>query len=407
MNLGEPTLIDEVRTAATGDVPTTPSDGEAWGWIGLLGFGHFAVELGCSYALNRMLDATELGAGAVLAYNAVAFWGQVPLGWASDSWNGARALALFGVALLVAGLITLGVDAPWLVVALIALGNGCYHIGGGVLAIERSAGRLGGLGLFVGPGAVGLTLGVGLARMDFPAAPWALGALAALLAWPLWRMGGEFSRRNFCVDDMGGIDGADSRLRGRAVSPKPPRRLSAACAGQAADVSGKHPYHRIRTVVALVLACIAIRAFVGTGFSFAWGGSAVAALALGAALAGGKIVGGFLADRFGWLHSTVAVLALSVPALWFGQTSMPMGLAGVALFQAPMAVTLGALVWALPRRPGLAFGLASAAVYAGGFPLLVGQEPWLHTFVGLSCLSLAAVVMLAVALRGERKRCKV
>ena len=82
---------------------------------------------------------------------------------------------------------------------------------------------------------------------------------------------------------------------------------------------------------------------------------------------------------------------------------MPAGLAGVALFQAPMAVTLGVLVWALPRRPGLAFGLASAAVYAGGFPLLAGQVPWLHTFVGLSGLSLAAVVMLAVGLRRTGK----
>ena len=371
------------RSEAEGLAGAVGPAGVGLDWLVLLGLGHLIIELGFSYALNRILDATELGAGAVLAYNAVAFWGQVPLGWAADRWNGARALALFGVALLVAGLLTLGVEAPWLVVALLALGNGCYHIGGGVLAIERSAGRLGGLGLFVGPGAVGLTLGVGLARMDFPATPWALGALAAALAWPLWRIGGAISGVGTCL---------------QASSADGLRRADRLQAGS---------YSRMIVIGALVLACIAIRSFVGTGFPFAWGGSAVAALALGAALAGGKIVGGLLADRFGWLKTTLAVLALSVPALWFGRTSMPAGLLGVALFQAPMAVTLGALVWALPQRPGLAFGLASAAVYAGGFPLLAGQVPWLHTFVGLSCLSLAAVVMLAVVLRGERKRCKV
>ena len=387
----------------------------AWAWLALLGFGHLVVDCACSYALTWTLDATDLAAGAVFAYNAVAFWGQPFLGLAADRWRLARVLAAGGALLLVAGLASPGA-LPWLTVALIAAGNACYHVGGGVLAIRLSrslapaaanqpsgapraptrlgaiastrkrwsgdgcsvwCGRLGGLGLYVGPGAFGLVLGVGLARMDFVATPWVFGAVLALLAVAVWRMGGAISGVGACLQAIP----ADGRWR--------------------ADRLQAGSYTRTVLIVALVLACIAIRAFVGTGFSFEWGGSAVAALALGAVLAGGKIVGGFLADRFGWLRSTVAVLALSVPALWFGRMSMPAGLAGVALFQAPMAVTLGALVWALPRRPGLAFGLASAAVYAGGFPLLAGQVPWLHTFSGLSCLSLAAVVMLAVALRGK------
>jgi hypothetical protein len=66
-------------------------------------------------------------------------------------------------------------------------------------------------------------------------------------------------------------------------------------------------------------------------------------------------------------------------------------------------VTLGALVWALPQRPGLAFGLASAFVYVGGFPMLGGEVRWLHTFGGLSGLSLAAALMLVVALQGWRR----
>ncbi len=380
----------------------------AWAWLALLGFGHLVVDCACSYALTCTLDATDLAAGAVFAYNAVAFWGQPLVGLAADRWRLARVLAAGGALLLVAGLASPGA-LPWLTVALVAAGNACYHVGGGVLAIRLSRGCVGGLGLFVGPGAFGLVLGVGLARMDFAATPWIFGAVLAVLAVAVGRLGGRRLGQTSSGGCLSGSDGTAEGIAGRAVSPKPPRWLSAAGLGQAvggavADVSEKRPYLRRSLLVALVLACIAIRAFVGTGFAFEWGGSAVAVLSLGAALAGGKIVGGFLADRFGWLCSTVAVLALSVPALWFGQTSMPAGLAGVALFQAPMAVTLGALVWALPRRPGLAFGLASAAVYAGGFPLLAGQVPWLHTFAGLSCLSLAAVVMLAVGLRGRPAR---
>jgi len=369
--------------------------GAAWAWIALLGLGHLVIECASSFALTRTLDDSDLAAGAVLVYNAVAFWGQPLVGWTADRWRCGRALVMGGALLLVAGLASLGA-LPWLTVALIAAGNACYHVGGGVLAIRLSRRRVGGLGLFVGPGAIGLTLGVGLARMGFVMTPWALGALAALLTVALWRMGGRGSSASLYGPVEGAAPSAPFPISG--ADGAAPSRIQHQNLGYAGSS------YRVALVVALVLACIAIRAFVGTGFAFEWGGSAVAALAVAAALAGGKIVGGFLADRFGWLPSTVVVLALSVPALWFGRTSMPAGLAGVALFQAPMAVTLGALVWALPRQPGLAFGLASAAVYAGGFPLLAGQVPWLHTFAGLSCLSLAAAVMLAVGVRG--KTCK-
>lgn len=412
------------------------SVGVAWAWIALLGFGHLVVDCACSYALTCTLDATDLAAGAVFAYNAVAFWGQPFLGLAADRWRLARVLAAGGALLLVAGLASPG-TLPWLTVALIAAGNACYHVGGGVLAIRLSRslapavanqpsgapraptrlgaiastrkrwsgdgcslwrGRLGGLGLFVGPGAFGLVLGVGLARMDFVATPWVLGAVLLVLAVALWRTGGS---RSLLQDDPLGVRSNPAVSQCRAVRAEAAHYAQAADGRTSVDADRLQAgsYSRTSLLVALVLACIAIRAFVGTGFAFEWGGSAVVAMALGAALAGGKIAGGFLADRFGWLRSTVAVLVLSVPALWFGRMSMPAGLAGVGLFQAPMAVTHGALVWALRRRPGLAFGLAAAAVYAGGFPLLAGQVPWLHSFVGLSCLSLTAVVMLAAGLR--------
>lgn len=349
-----------------------------WSGLALLGLGHGLVELASSYALNRTLDATDLGAGAVFAFNAVAFWGQVPLGWAADRWRGARSLALFGVLLAALVVVLAGQLSPWAGVALIALANGCYHVGGGALSIGLSRGSLGGLGLFVGPGALGLTLGVGLARMEFAATPWVVAGALALFAGVLSRM----------VVGDGRLDQVAAQSR--------PVRAETAHHGLALGRTGATV-----VTVALVLACIAIRSFVGGGFSFACGGGAVAALAVAAALAGGKIAGGFLADRIGWLTATTALLVLSVPALWFGRDSMAVGLLGVALFQAPMAVTLGALVQALPRRPGLAFGLASAAVYVGGLPLLGGELRWLHSFAGLSGLSIAAVLMLAAALSAK------
>jgi FSR family fosmidomycin resistance protein-like MFS transporter len=384
--------------------------GGGLGWIALLGLGHFVIELGSSYALTRTLDDTGLGANGVFAYNAVAFWGQPLVGWVVDRWRVAKPLAMAGALLLLVGLLSLGAP-PWPTVLPIALGNACYHVGGGVLAIRMSRGRAAGLGLFVGPGAIGLTLGVGLARMDLVPAALVLGGLSALLVWPLWRIG---RRGSLLQDDPLDVSLAQMATQGPTVrtevypplaAPEATRAAHYAQAAGGAEAvtnrlqAGSYKRISLALVVALVLGCIAIRSFVGSGFSFAWSGSAVAVLSVAAALAGGKIAGGFLADRFGWLAWTLVALALSVPALWYGETMMAAGLVGVALFQAPMAVTLGALVRTMPNRPGLAFGLASAFVYVGGYPLPGGTGSWLHSFAGLSLLSLAAALMLVAALR--------
>lgn len=331
----------------------------------LCGAGHFLIELSCSWMLTRGADESRIGLTDITLFNVLAFGLQPLIGWAADRWRAALLLAFVG-ALLVLGAITL---PPAVGLALLGLGNGCFHIGAGCMSIKASNRRLLGLGIFVGPGALGLTLGIGLARTPLMHVPIAIALVMLLILCGVW----------FARPRSDGLEPTERREKAQTL-----RLLGLA--------------------VPLVLLCIAIRSFVGLGMSFSWNTTVATAIGVGLALAVGKITGGWLADRMGWIFSVVLVLIVSVPTLWLGAKHASSGLIGIALFQAPMAVTLGTLVRFLPGRPGLAFGLASAAVYVGSI-FLQGELPVLvFSFGGLSLLSLLAICLLVLALHAGSVR---
>lgn len=251
--------------------------------------------------------------------------------------------------------------APWPTVALLGAGNALVHIGAGSLCIGLSRDRASGLGVLVGPGATGLVLGVWLSDQTWSQTPWLIAALLAANLAALWRIKGNSER----------------------ASAKP------------ATIGNRW----LIPVALLVLICIALRSALGSGFSFSWKSDGQAVLAIGLAMSVGKIAGGFLADAMGWIVTVAVAIACAIPFLWFGISSEWSGLVGLALFQVPMAVTLGLMVRLLPARPAFAFGLASAAVYGGAFLVLGNYPAWLGSFGGLSALSLGAVGMLWLSMK--------
>ena len=339
-------------------------------WIALLGAGHFILEIACSFSLTQAADNSLIQGEGILAFNLLAFVLQPFIGLCIDRWRLATLSTLLGGILIVAALLLPGFK-PEVLIVLLGLGNGCFHVGAGTWSIMLSRGRLVGLGMFVGPGALGLTLGVGLARTDTPFPAAIISSLFIMILVGVWLLGRRHSTAIYSAD------------RGREIPNMTKRALT--------------------LTLLLLLSCIAIRSFVGLGLGFDWNSSATTAVAIGLALASGKIAGGWLADRFGWIQTSILVLALSVPALWFGRHHVFLGLLGTALFQTPMAITLGALVWQLPTYPGFAFGLASAAVYGGAF-FLTGETPhWVQDFHTHGLLSTISIGLLVVALRDGSK----
>ena len=112
------------------------------------------------------------------------------------------------------------------------------------------------------------------------------------------------------------------------------------------------------------------------------------AYAIPVALFAGKLVGGILADRFGWHYFILAVLILSAPMIYAASYSSYIAIAGFLLFNMTMPVTLAAISNLLPGRPGFAFGLSALGVVGGAVATLWIDAAgiWLFALIAIAAL---------------------
>jgi FSR family fosmidomycin resistance protein-like MFS transporter len=273
-------------------------------------------------------------------------------------------MALAGLAVALAAL---GVSwaEPHAAIVLAAAGNALFHVGAGAAVLRRSGDRAAPPGLFVAPGALGLLLGVWLGLAGLPGRGFlALALVAAMVLAAVQRAP---------------RDPLDSRAgHGRGTTT----------AGLALGVC-----------VALLLLSIAARSALGDILAGPWRGLPLVALALTLAAVAAKALSGFVADRFGWRAATVSsLLALALLSATV-ENGPAAAVAGMVLLQAAMPVTLAALRAAFPRKPGTAFGLASAAILLGAVPgfLRVPSWPDLSPLLAPAVLVTAGLLYLGLA----------
>ena len=348
----------------------------------LLGGAHALTDAGCGFLVAYYLKSGEFERSAVvflvLLYNTLAFAGQTPVGWLIDRLGTYRRAAIAGVLLIAQGLV---VCPGWALgaVVLAGTGNALFHVGAGALVLRGSENRSTESGVFVGPGAAGLCLGLCLGAWRVPA-HYVLAALLLLAAPYLMRV-------------------ARPLVSIRCELPRLPSRWSAVAL----------------LCVCLLLGSVAIRALVGFTISGAWRGvsqEVLIALALAACL--GKMAGGFVGDRVGWATASVVALALSAPLISVLVGAPAAAVVGMLLFQMTMAVTLKAMHHWLPGRPGLAFGLPCLAIWIGVVPKMLGVfhlfKPWpvvlATTAVSLVCVAagLKLLVRSGAAVGPARER---
>lgn len=322
----------------------------------LLGAAHLLVDASSNFVMMQVLGPSDPAdvVGILVAYNLAAFALQPAAGLLVDRLRRPRAAMCLGILLAAAALLVSDLPA-WLPVGLTGLGNALFHVGGGTLASRATPGRAAGPGLFIAPGAVGVALGT-LAGRTLPGASGPL--FVALLAFAI----------------AGGL--VPAREPDRPASPSP----AAAPAG-----SG--------VLLALLLAAIALRSFLGARVAATLGIQEGWVLPLAVAAFTGKALGGVVADRLGWTRTAVVALLLSSALLALADRGPALAALAMVFFQAVTAVTLGALYRVLPGRTATAFGLASLAYLAGGFPLLVRVD--LSALDGVPLNALVALASVA------------
>ena len=286
---------------------------------------HLLVDGLCAAVLFGPVRAAGGGTELIFLYNTLAFSTQCVVGLGADRLKKQGLAAALSMLFVVLGFaLPLG---PVLRVCLAGLGNSGFHVAGGVMTLKRSGGKAGKLGVFVAPGAIGLTLGTLWPQLGTVFA--LLLALCALGVIPL--------ERRFAEDPL---------PEGKTSRP-------------------------VSLAVPLLLAlAVAVRAVGGTAVSFPWKEGAVLTLVLTFCVFAGKTAGGFLCDRLGPNRTAVVSMAAAAVLVAFcAQWAVP-SLAGQLLLNLTMPVTLWLMYRALPDQPGFSFGLAASALWPG---TLLGQ----------------------------------
>lgn len=328
---------------------------------------HGAVDFACAFLVYRtMLDAPDLGL-CLLLYNFCAFAMQMPFGLLADGWNRNGIVAAVGCGAVALAYVPL---LPSVAAAVIAgVGNGLFHVGGGLDVLNDSGEKSAALGIFVSPGALGLFLGGLLGRQSSPILFAPVILLAAVLILILLTV-----RRTY----------------GGFLSENRPAVLSLPKGGLLS--------------VTLLTAVVVLRSYMGFNQNLPWKGDGCWGIIVTLALVLGKAAGGFLCDRLGAGRAAALSLALSA-ALYLFSNAPVWGTLAVFLFNMTMPITLWAAARLMPGGKGFAFGLLTFALFLGYLPTWLGwgtvfSAPWLNA----AGAALSALLLWG-GLRGERAKC--
>ena len=302
-------------------------------------FSHFAVDYLCFWILfgyfSKEIWGTEQALGFIF-YNFVAFGLQMIIGAYCDEHRRFPSSALGCVLVLIAVLIS--PFAPWVSLAVTALGNAFFHVGGGIESLVHSGGKLYRSGIFVSAGALGVVEGTlhgsKIGMSDFNPAQLIDPVLMAV----------------FCA------------VICYIANKKYPSLEDCEISGTANEKAG------IWLVLGLALLSVVIRSFGGTAISMEWKTTMRLGLVSGGAAFLGKFIGGFAADIFGARRTGIITLLASLPFLVFGSGNVIISVIGIILFNMTMPITLGICAQRLPKNPGLAFGLTTAALLICAVP---------------------------------------
>jgi MFS transporter, FSR family, fosmidomycin resistance protein len=334
----------------------------AWLWVALvLGLVHALVDATTVSVVLRSTRGAEvtrqLAFALVVGYDWIAFATQPLWGYLMDRWATPRSARALGLALCLASVPACG-QAPAAAMVLAGLGNAVFHLGAGAAVLRMGLDRTLPAGLYVAPGALGLGFGMFYGKHATLGPVWpvavvlALGAVAAI-----------------ALSDPPALAGG---------APRPGSRDTATAFGRAPSMREQVG----RWALVLLLVSIVVRSLVGLSASRGYPkgagilfGVPGAWLVFGVPVAAflGKAIGGYVADRWGWIETSVVALLLSAPFIGVRHDHPALLLGGLLVFQMTMPVTLVAVARLMPTRLGTAFGWTCLALAIGSAPTMF---PW-------------------------------
>jgi FSR family fosmidomycin resistance protein-like MFS transporter len=296
----------------------------------------------------------------IFLYNGLAFGLQPIAGLLLDRLKQAHMGAAFGLVLTSIGLAVFWVN-PRFGILLIGLGSAFFHAGGGAISILNSPGKASGPGLFAACGVMGLVIGTRLSFMHALSISTYLAILLVVLGIAVLFSRSSPNKSVWNFELLSGLE---------------------------------------LPTIFLVIA-YALRSFVWTGVDRAVDGTTTLALFIGFSAGIGKLTGGFIADRIGWLKWICLSLSGATVLLAFARELVIPLLIGVFLLQSVTGLTISWLGRVLPDSPAFAASLAlGAAVILGGLPFAFTSGAWFGITAILGSLA-ASLFGYWLVLRGK------
>ena len=335
---------------------------------------HAVVDFGCAALVMGI--AREVGLSLPLAvtvivlYDFCAFALQFPVGILTDRLNCNSLIAAIGCVLVALGFLL----RPWAVTACViaGIGNALYHVGGGVDVLNLSDRKAALSGIFVSTGDLGLFLGVNANRLPIRATViFILLLVSAAILLGLYYL-------------------IKCRYR---IENVPCKRL----------IEPVSLSDRQKLILVCMMSTVYLRSCFGVCMSFSWRSAFTGGLIAASAIMLGKMLGGIVGDRLGWMKTSVSSLLLAAVLFVFAEKSMVCGLAALLLFNMTMPITLCVTVDLFRNRKGAAFGLTSAMLFFGLIPAFDRTAELLEKISSIVAGAVVSAALLLIGLIAYRK----
>ena len=332
--------------------------------ITVYSLAHLVVDFSCAFLMFSRINNSSQWYLCLILYNFCAFAMQMPIGLLADKINRNAIFGAAGCAFVAMSYGFGNLSVPCAVIA--GLGNGLFHVGGGIDILNISKEKSSALGIFVSPGAFGLYLGTFFGKKGEVSSILIVVILLAMAAAIL----------AICY-----------KCKGSFVSDNSP-------------VSFKNidsPAFMLAVISLFIVVCL--RSYVGMLLNFPWKAERSWGLILICAIVLGKALGGILADVIGSIKASVLSLGISAILFMFSQYPVA-GILAVFLFNMTMPITLWAVARILPGAKGFSFGLLTFGLFLGFIPVYLGLNPIIHTSFGFA---MASFISLGLLLAGLKK----
>lgn len=333
--------------------------------VGIYSIIHFIVDLSCAILVSNLVTQ-KMGAGTnlfigILIYNFFAFAMQLPIGIIADKINKNAICSAIGC-LLVA--IAFGFSSLGIISCLIVgIGNAMFHIGGGIDVLNISDKKATLSGIFVSTGAMGIFLGGKSASIGFNKYYIVILVLLISAIILLWLY---------------------SKIKDKVKNEK--------------VIIPKISKNGI-TAIACLIITVVIRGYVGLILTFEWKSNFILALISIFAVVFGKMLGGIIGDKIGFIKISLISLIVSAFLFIFAFNNSILGILAILFFNMTMPITLTALSNILFNNKGMAFGLLTLALFIGAIPVFFGYKGVIFNSLGLFITTIISAIILYIGIK--------